>query len=845
MKIKTSALRLKGNIFPPPFNPYIEYQVPIIKIIIDAILKKLNGLVIQPTATGKSTEAAFVARSCILLHNMRGIYLYDENDGLHQARKNFEYIFGQNQIKCGNFFGGSDRTNIMEADLVFASFQSMNNFHREWYKMFTKDHFDFMLVNEAHHGQAVTYRPVIEYFECPHIGFTGTPERMDGLDILEIFDRVLVNMTLEEAIAKGRVSPVEYHILGNNLSSKHLRQLTVGFVEKGKKISLKQVNESIFIDELDTEMLKEVYKFAFPEDEASRQVKIFCENIVHANRIVSQIKSDGHNAEVAHSKMGDRHNSNSLERFRQSTIQFLISVDKYNEDIDIPSIEVVVFFRTTDSLTVFLQQLGRGLRKGKPKLYVLDFVGNAERMLLLRELQERIKSYTKGMPIDKHRLDFTSLGFELKWHGYTPDTLKLIQAIQLGKYKTWQEASKSTIGLKIGSSTEYLKLKAYRKDPRLPPNPYYAYSDFPGWLIFLSKEIAPKGWQSASQIVSSSKLFVGYDDIKKFANQYRSINFNWFKNYYDQVGKLVEYYHPDLVDEILKGLADKKFATKDWFLLGEVASFFNKNPPVISRIISNLTLKEEFPELIKSFMGAKHKSFIHYHADLFEKIKNELNKQIPPPEGWESATALRNKEDLTVSFEGIKNFTDPFKKSNPDWFKEFYSQATGYTEFYHPDLVKTVHQKFGPIERPKAPKGWMSKRQISKTGIRAKPETISLFVGPFRKSNSDWFKEFWNESGDFHEYYHPDLVFLVQNHFNEREIAPLDWATPGYLIKNEALSIKPKTIKVFAETFRRDNSKWFQKFLTTKGNKFVEHYHPALVKKIKEKFAHLKEKKKP
>src|SRR3990167_9361044 len=246
------AKKAQGALFPPPFKPY-DYQIPIVKIVIEAILKGLNGLIVQPTATGKSTESAFIARSCILLHDMKGIYLYDENDGLIQARKSFEHIFGKNQIKCANFFGYNKKDDVTNADIVFASFQLMNNYHERWYKMFDQNHFDFMIVNEAHHGQAVTYRSVIEHFTCPRIGMTGTPERMDGLDIVEI----------------------------------------------------------------DTEMLSEVYKFSFPEDDSPRQTKIFCENIVHANRIVALLKKDGHTAEVAHSKIGPSHNSKSLEGFRQ------------------------------------------------------------------------------------------------------------------------------------------------------------------------------------------------------------------------------------------------------------------------------------------------------------------------------------------------------------------------------------------------------------------------------------------------------------------------------------------------------------------------------------------------
>lgn len=618
--------RAGKSLFPPPVKPYKEYQVQIIKDVIDAILNGLNGLVIQPTATGKSTEAAFIARSCILLHGMRGIYLYDENDGLHQARKSFEYIFSKNKVKCANFFGNEKDDDVTESDIVFASFQAMNNHHEKWYKMFDKNHFDFMLVNEAHHGQAVTYKTVIEHFNCPRIGFTGTPERMDGLNILEVFDRVLAEITLVEAIVKGWVSQVEYHVLGHNLSSKKLKELVRDYTEEGKKISIKQLNESIFIDELDTEMMKKVYEYAFPEKEAKRQTKIFCENIEHANRIVAQIKKDGHNAEVAHSKMTMNHNTNALESFRRSEIQFLVSVDKYNEDIDIPNIEVVVFFRTTDSKTVFFQQLGRGLRRGKPKLYVLDFVGNTDRMLILDDIETEIRKYTKNeIVLDKHKINIDSLGFTLKWHGYSPDVLKLIQAIQLGKYGTWQEASEVVKKLKIPNSGTYRKSNERKKDPRLPGIPDEFYKDFPGWDIFLERETNEEDWGTISWIERTTPGS-SHKNIRKFIQPYRNTNKEWFKEFHVS-GRPREHIHPVLIKKI-----------KD----------------------------------------------IH--------TKNNLDL---PPTDWRTPNNLIMYEFKNTNRKSLMKFANSFREYNPDWFAMYYSKsAEKYIEYYHPDLVKLIIEQF-------------------------------------------------------------------------------------------------------------------------------------------------------
>lgn len=826
--------RAGKTLFPPPVKPYKEYQVQIIKDVIDAILNGLNGLVIQPTATGKSTEAAFIARSCILLHGMRGIYLYDENDGLHQARKSFEYIFSKNKVKCANFFGNEKDDDVTESDIVFASFQAMNNHHEKWYKMFNKDHFDFMLVNEAHHGQAVTYKTVIEHFSCPHIGFTGTPERMDGLNILEVFDRVLAEITLVEAIVKGWVSQVEYHVLGHNLSSKKLKELVRDYTEEGKKISIKQLNESIFIDELDTEMMKKVYEYAFPEKEAKRQTKIFCENIEHANRVVAQIKKDGHNAEVAHSKMTMNHNTNALESFRRSEIQFLVSVDKYNEDIDIPNIEVVVFFRTTDSKTVFFQQLGRGLRRGKPKLYVLDFVGNTARMLILGELESEIRKYTEnGTVFDKHKINIGSLGFKLKWHGYSPDVLKLIQAINVGKYSTCKQASEAVVKLGFKTKSDYQF--NYKKDPLLPSNPSKQYgSDFPGWVTFITGKVhifAPDGWITPNKLQES--CVAASETIKNYADEFRENHPEWFSKYLNKVGKLNEYYHPDLVKLILlKFKREGVDPPKGWLMVTEIHVGKLGSPTTIKKYADGF--RKSNPEWFGLFW--KLNGFYQfYHPELVEIIKaNFENRQFAPKE-WKTASSLAH-DDKVGYLTSIQAFAEKFRENHPEWFKKYYVVNGRLYEHYHPDLIKEIIEEF-KVRHPGDQ--WLTPSQLKKeTGVDRK--RINSYANSFLVDHPEWVKERKYKSGKIKRF-HPNLVAEIRKWASSQEKIRRKLFNNG--INNSWLTTQDMvsknfagwdTIKTYAEQFRKSHPNWFQ--ILGDSKKPIEYYHPKLVALIREKF---------
>jgi superfamily II DNA or RNA helicase len=520
--IAQSQKKRRGKILPPPFVPY-DWQTPIIKKMLDQILKGKSGLVIQPTATGKSTEAAFLARICALLHGKRGLYLYSENEGLDQAGKNFREVFGENHAIFANLFGGK-KDSLTDADMVFASFQSLNHRKKKLYTTFPKNFFDYKIVNEAHHSEAVTYKEVIEYFECPHIGMTGTPDRMDGKDIRGLYEEVLFEMTLEEAITLGRVAKIEYHIMSHGLSTQRLKKICAEVLEEGKRISVKQLNENIFVEMLEEETKKEIYRYALPIDRKPLQTLVYCENTTHADRVYESFKKDGVKVERIHSKLSRSHNKDVMKAFREGRIQFLVSVNKLNEDIDVPNVELIALLRATDSYNIWAQQIGRGLRifPGKNKLIVLDFVANAERLILVQEIMERVKEfatkeYTMRNDLEKGFMHVTGEGFDFSYSDQIVDVLKVLQVLREGSYPTWQEASIAAIALGVTDSIDYSK--KYKSDLRLHSFPYTFYPDFPGWIFFSKKKLfIPNGRKQAKLL-----LIWGYVQQKSIERDIRKI----------------------------------------------------------------------------------------------------------------------------------------------------------------------------------------------------------------------------------------------------------------------------------------------------------------------------------
>lgn len=813
----------RGAVLPPPFTPY-DYQVPIIKKMIGAINEGRNGLIIQPTATGKSVEAAFVARACALLHGKRGLYLYDENEGLNQARLKFEEIFNKNPIVCANFFGYGKDELVETADMVFASFQSLNNHHQKSYLRFNVKHFDYIIVNEGHHAQAITYKEVLDYFLCPKIGMTATPIRMDGKDILEIFHEILFEMQLEEAIAKGRVAQIEYHMLSHNLSTQKLKKICKDVLEEGKRISIKQLNESIFIEMLDEEMLNEVYKHSFPVNGKPRQTLIFCENILHAEHVLGLLQKNGRSVEVVHSRRSKGHNRDSMKHFRLGRIQFLISVDKLNEDIDVPNVEVGVFLRATDSLTVFLQQLGRLLRKTttKNKAIVLDFVSNCERLAMIQEIVGKVLDFVEnigGLPIEKNPLHVAGEGFDFKYTNDIIDVLKLIKGIRDGRYSTWQEASASA--QEIGFKSLHQYRKKYVKDARLPADPKSYYKDFPGWDIFLGKTNDRGEWRTASDLAKENNMMT-LRIILKYANQFRDSNSGWYKMLWHTNGKLREHYNPELVQKIRIELKNEIIAPKGWCTAN---SLVTKGISVTGIKKMAYSYRGDHPEWIKKYRTITN-SAEHYHPDLVLKIKERItNLKNLVPKGWITIGELAI--EIHMYYRNLKTLIKEHTLKNPEWLVSFSNGRGVITEYCHPDLIVFIKKGWS---RMPAPEGWESAVSVTSFGFRNAKKTIENFVERFRSENSEWFKNYL-KGGRIIECYHPQLVEKIKAKFSTDNTSRDGWQRIRDF-KGQFNSLKRRSLEVkeYIKPFRTSNPEWFELYYPKKFP--IEYLHPDLIQKI-------------
>ncbi len=468
-----------------------DYQLECLEILerTEKIGRK-KALVILASGLGKTIlSALFVKRRYLDFTKVRCLFLCHQNDVLQQAQLEYEQIF-QGAVNYG-FFHGEDKSGL-GANILFASLQTM----RDHLEKFDPNEFDVIIVDETHHIYAETYVPVVHYFQPEFLlGITATPDRMDELDIRDIYGEEVYNLPLIEALIRGLLTPIDYRLMTDEISLSKDVETPLG------KLSIGSLNRTMFIPKRDDEITRIIQEKMY--EVSNPRVMIFCSSIEHCEQIAGLLP----NAVPIHSRMNPNDRKVRLELFKQGMFNMAVTVDMFNEALNIPEANVIVFLRSTQSMTVYLQQLGRGLRpqENKPKVLILDFVGNCERISFIYNLwekitQERGKRLRKGRRwlIEPFLLNVDAIDFKEKIF----PLIDYINNVKLGYYSTWQEASVVAMGLGIKGVMDY-KMN-YRKDPRLPGNPHEYYEDFPGFPIFLESK-NPKyakkysTWQEASE----------------------------------------------------------------------------------------------------------------------------------------------------------------------------------------------------------------------------------------------------------------------------------------------------------------------------------------------------------
>ena len=316
-----------------------------------------KALIIAAAGSGKTYLAAFDARN---FNPDRLLYIVHEGSILQKSLETFQEVFGSSKT-YGVY--NAEHTDL-EADFLFAGNIKLS----QSLELFSPDEFDYIILDECHHATRDTYRKIIDYFKPEFlIGLTATPERMDNEDVFELFEKnVPFELRLRDAIINDLVVPFHYYGIRDSLVN----------------YGLSAKEERKMIAQLASEEHCEFIKEQIEAHRGSGKLKalVFCKNITHARMMSEELGEYYHTAYLTgKNSIGERIRAYNDLQSDTADLEILCTVDILNEGVDIPGCNMVIFLRPTESSTVFIQQLGRGLRKyeGKSYVTVLDFIGNS------------------------------------------------------------------------------------------------------------------------------------------------------------------------------------------------------------------------------------------------------------------------------------------------------------------------------------------------------------------------------------------------------------------------------------------------------------------------------------
>ena len=346
-----------------------------------------RALLISATGTGKTYASAFAMRE---LGFQKVLFLVHRNQIAKQAIKSYRKVFG-GQVSMGMVTGKHQE---YDKDYVFATIQTLSK--DETLQRYSKTRFDAIVIDEAHHSAANSYKKVLDYFQPKlWLGMTATPDKRDdnleGRNIYEIFNhQIAYEIRLQDAMEEDLLCPFHYFGITD-----------LDLIAYEGKTSEEKVENFRYLtsDERVANVMKQAKYFGY----SGERVKglIFCSRIDEAKELSVKFNKNGWRTLVLSGNDSEEPRAAAIERLAGeesgNALDYIISVDIFSEGVDVPEINQVIMLRPTQSPIVFIQQLGRGLRKAEDKEYVvvLDFIGNYRNNFMIPIALSGDRSYNK------------------------------------------------------------------------------------------------------------------------------------------------------------------------------------------------------------------------------------------------------------------------------------------------------------------------------------------------------------------------------------------------------------------------------------------------------------------
>lgn len=353
-----------------------------------------NSLVAMATGLGKTVVAAeYAARVISSDSNTKILVLAHSEDILRQSERSF----WQHLPKSVSTHQLNGREVPHRDDgITFATFQTIRN---QIARTGNTQAYDTVIVDECHHAGAPSYFAVLNKLEYSFlVGLTATPWRGDERKLKDFFGDPVYSKSVIEAMNQGWLSEVDYRLLEDNIPWERFPELT------GTRLSVRQLNARFFVPQLEEAVIDKIWSHW--DDIGKPRALVFCRTITSAERIarlVNQVRFARAEVVSSRPKPGERRIDREIKlmRFNDGDIDILCGVDVFNEGIDVPDVNLLVFLRVTHSRRIFVQQLGRGLRWKPGKVVrVLDFVSDIRRIAALVHMEAEHEAWQGQRPVE-------------------------------------------------------------------------------------------------------------------------------------------------------------------------------------------------------------------------------------------------------------------------------------------------------------------------------------------------------------------------------------------------------------------------------------------------------------
>ena len=536
---------------------------------------KSIALLYHATGTGKTVTAVSDAKKV----GKRTLFLAHRQELVDQAMKAFRKIWPD--VTVGRYEGS-----IREKDayIVCGTIQSVAGNLED----FQPEDFGYLVIDECHHGTAETYRKVMSYFRPSFtLGLTATPERADGEDLLSVFQNVAHKLDLRSAVEQGTLVPVRCIRIKTNIDMRDVRI-------NGFKYNTQDLESTIRVPERN-QLIVDTWK----EYVKDKPTVVFCASVTHAEEIAGRFREAGMDARCVSGGTNAKERKRILEGYEAGNIPILCACDLLNEGWDSPHTQVLFMARPTMSRTIYLQQLGRGMRKapGKEFLMVFDFVDNANLFNMPYSLHRilGLKDYTPGgMAVGpKHAMHIDQ---DLFRQGQKPEAL-VDYPVHMTGYETvdlfnWQDKAKdmvSQIGFVQMVNVAGETIERYIRDGKIVPDMEVPVGEHKSFKFFKKETVKAYAKEFGWTVITKDNmkdLLMQMADTMTMSYSYKPVFLKAFLDCMDETGSarledVTERFAQFYEDRIARGLpAEKKTCifTKGGYTPKEVEQLILRMP---------------------------------------------------------------------------------------------------------------------------------------------------------------------------------------------------------------------------------------------------------------------------